>query len=324
MKFYRKENDQRSAPSEMAANEMIVNKMIPKEEIRTFEEANQGSPEGEIEIILDGKGKDDEEEKESISTNGRKALIVENTEIVPELAAIYKSEGRAIDIFPFCVTVGIFLLVIIFSFMIGTKKTSSLIGLELCSVSYWFFLIGFLLVMLCINIATGLYLYKRHILKEQLGYEYDEHDLVWSPRNIKIISTVGLISGLGAGLLGIGGGVIMGPVMLMLNVRPEVSAATSSFMVAFTSSTAILQYASSGRINVAYAFWFIGIAVIGSLIGIYVLRRLSEKYQRPSVLVFALWVIMIVATLLVPFYGITKMIKDENDDKASYEFSSYC
>ena len=54
------------------------------------------------------------------------------------------------------------------------------------------------------------------------------------------ISLIGLITGILSGMLGIGGGIVMGPVMLQLKVRPEVSIATSSTMVFFTSSIAML------------------------------------------------------------------------------------
>jgi uncharacterized membrane protein YfcA len=38
-------------------------------------------------------------------------------------------------------------------------------------------------------------------------------------------------AGLLAGLLGIGGGTIFGPLMLEFKIQPEVAAATSSFMI---------------------------------------------------------------------------------------------
>jgi len=46
-----------------------------------------------------------------------------------------------------------------------------------------------------------------------------------------------LSAGLGAGLLGIGGGEILNAVMISIGIHPEVSTASSSFMVFFASST---------------------------------------------------------------------------------------
>lgn len=237
---------------------------------------------------------------------------------------VYKREARTIEIIPFTVMLGILFLVIVFSFMKGGKRMDSLIGIDFCSTSFWLFMFGFMVLMLSINVATGVYLNKQHKLKEQLDYEYDEHDLIWETRNILIISIVGLISGTAAGLLGIGGGALMGPIMLKLNVRPEVSVATSSFLVAFTSSIAILQYASSGRIILDYSLWLIGLSMLGAIIGVLGLKRLSEKYERPSLLVLILGVIMALAALLVLFYGVITMVEDVNNSDVDYGFSGYC
>jgi uncharacterized membrane protein YfcA len=54
------------------------------------------------------------------------------------------------------------------------------------------------------------------------------------------VLVMALGAGLGAGMLGIGGGLILGPFMLTLGINPHVSAATSSFMIVFTSSIAML------------------------------------------------------------------------------------
>jgi len=45
-----------------------------------------------------------------------------------------------------------------------------------------------------------------------------------------------------AGLLGIGGGLILGPLLLQLNIHPMVSTATSNFLVLFTASSTSIQF----------------------------------------------------------------------------------
>ena len=49
-------------------------------------------------------------------------------------------------------------------------------------------------------------------------------------------------SGCMAGLLGIGGGLILGPLLLQLNIHPMVSTATSNFLVLFTASSTSIQF----------------------------------------------------------------------------------
>jgi len=45
-----------------------------------------------------------------------------------------------------------------------------------------------------------------------------------------------------AGLLGIGGGTILGPLLLEIGLHPVVSTATSNFLVLFTSSSTSIQF----------------------------------------------------------------------------------
>lgn len=55
------------------------------------------------------------------------------------------------------------------------------------------------------------------------------------------------------GLLGIGGGMIVSPLLLELGVHPLVGASTSSLMVLFSASTAALAFAFDHLLNVTYA-----------------------------------------------------------------------
>ena len=56
-----------------------------------------------------------------------------------------------------------------------------------------------------------------------------------------------------AGLLGIGGGMIVSPLLLELGLHPLVAAATSSLMVLFSASSAALSFAFDHLLNVQYA-----------------------------------------------------------------------
>ncbi|GLI68507.1 hypothetical protein VaNZ11_012951, partial [Volvox africanus] len=53
-------------------------------------------------------------------------------------------------------------------------------------------------------------------------------------------------AGLAGGLLGLGGGMVMGPLLLHLGLHPQVTAATSGAMVLFSSSAALAQFALMG------------------------------------------------------------------------------
>lgn len=59
--------------------------------------------------------------------------------------------------------------------------------------------------------------------------------------NILILAAVGLLSGILAGFLGIGGGTVLVPIMVQLGFTPVVAVATSSLAILVTSLTGSLQ-----------------------------------------------------------------------------------
>jgi hypothetical protein len=72
---------------------------------------------------------------------------------------------------------------------------------------------------------------RRHVLwkaawKSALGLR-DAGDLKWSPRSTLLYPAVCVSAGVIAGLLGLGGGLVLTPLMLELGVHPATSAAST-------------------------------------------------------------------------------------------------
>lgn len=63
------------------------------------------------------------------------------------------------------------------------------------------------------------------------------------------LSVIGALAGLLSGLLGIGGGGIISPLMLMLGINPKKVAAITAFVVPFSSFSGFLTYWSMGHVD---------------------------------------------------------------------------
>ena len=69
----------------------------------------------------------------------------------------------------------------------------------------------------------------------QVGVAPEVGDIVWTPETTLQYPLLCSGSGVIAGMFGVGGGIVKGPLMLHLGVLPEVAAATSATMILFTS-----------------------------------------------------------------------------------------
>ncbi|CAH1442153.1 unnamed protein product [Lactuca virosa] len=79
--------------------------------------------------------------------------------------------------------------------------------------------------------------------------------------------TCGVLAGMVGGLLGLGGGFIMGPLFLELGVPPQVSSATATFAMTFSSSMSVVEYYLLKRFPVPYALYFLLVATIAAFVG---------------------------------------------------------
>ncbi|KAJ8486682.1 hypothetical protein OPV22_019167 [Ensete ventricosum] len=95
-----------------------------------------------------------------------------------------------------------------------------------CSTWYWF------LNLLQIPVAGSATLYEAvslYIGRRKMAQLF-------------IYCSSGVVAGVAGGLLGLGGGFILGPLFLELGLPPQVSSATSTFAMAFSSSISVVEY----------------------------------------------------------------------------------
>ncbi|GLC45260.1 hypothetical protein PLESTB_000719300 [Pleodorina starrii] len=110
-------------------------------------------------------------------------------------------------------------------------------------------------------------------------------------------------AGLTGGLLGLGGGMVMGPLLLQIGVHPQVTAASSGAMVLFSSSAALIQFALLHRLNAAYAAVFGAASLAAGLAGTQAVARAIKRSGRPSLVVLALAGVMALGTVCVATFG---------------------
>ena len=83
----------------------------------------------------------------------------------------------------------------------------------------------------------------------------------------------------------------------------QVTAATCSFMVFFSSSMSAFQYLLLGMEHIDVAFIFSGVCFVASLLGLVVVQKAIQEYGRASLIVFSVGIVMALSTVLMTSYG---------------------
>ncbi|XP_010539215.1 PREDICTED: uncharacterized protein LOC104813355 [Tarenaya hassleriana] len=167
----------------------------------------------------------------------------------------------------------------------GNKDGKGIISIKPCGVEYW------ILLSLQIPLAlvfTKLALSRGEFLQEQSPSNQKNQEDPSVDRSTKLMFPVmSFLTGLLGGVFGIGGGMLISPLLLQVGIAPEVTAATTSFMVFFSATMSAVQYLLLGMQNTKAAYMFSFICFIASLVGLVVVQKVIARFGRPSVIVFA-------------------------------------
>lgn len=125
----------------------------------------------------------------------------------------------------------------------------------------------------------------------------------WTPRKLLFIWGIVVCVGVIAGMVGLGGGVLIAPLMLELRVHPQSSAATSTLIVLFSSIIATVTFALYGRINLSYFAVYGPICLVSGMVGTFVLSGMIRKWRMASLVTFMLAGMVVVSAGLVAGFG---------------------
>jgi uncharacterized membrane protein YfcA len=90
---------------------------------------------------------------------------------------------------------------------------------------------------------------------------------------------LGGIAGVFSGLFGIGGGFVLTPILLMLDVPPAVAVATSANMIIASSFSGFLSHLKHKRVDIQMGNWLVAGGMAGVLLGVYIFAQLKRVGQ---------------------------------------------
>eukprot|EP00392_Amoebophrya_sp_AT5.2_P002117 g2122.t1 len=136
------------------------------------------------------------------------------------------------------------------------------------------------------------------------------------------------VAGFVGGFLGIGGGMIISPVLLDLGLLPEVTQATTAAFVFLSSALAVIQFFLLDLIMPSYVLWYGFWVMVATASGQFILKQLLKTYGRKSLIILSVAAIIFLSMILMTGHGVWKLYLDvvvEKDwDALQFRFSKFC
>jgi uncharacterized membrane protein YfcA len=200
-----------------------------------------------------------------------------------------------------------FTVILFINLMKGGGAFPSPLGIRCGSPSFWVsngIMLGWIVL---VSIFARMYLVRRHEIKERVGYPYVEGDIKWDSRATIVYPVICTAAGFFAGMFGVGGGIVKGPLMLAMGVHPKVSSASSACMILFTSFTATTSFVVFGLLDMDYAAICLSLGFVATLVGQIGLFYLMEKFQRNSYIAFSIGGIVLLSAFLMTIQSLISM-----------------
>ena len=190
---------------------------------------------------------------------------------------------------------------------IRNKRLDFKIGIPLIIFSFLFAVVGawvsqyipkriILILFIGFLLFSG-FMFLFHKKKELHSYRED--------RPYFALSLIGAFAGLLSGMLGIGGGGIISPLMLMLGFNPKKITAITAFVVPFSSFSGFLTYWAMGNIN-----WdLLVIASVAGVAGATLGTMFMQKKLNPKTVKKILAVILLLVAVKLSWPIISSFLK---------------
>jgi uncharacterized membrane protein YfcA len=208
-----------------------------------------------------------------------------------------------------CVSISV---VVATALLRGSSASHSLVGIDSCSGASTAILAASQLVNGFIawrcyhyNAARGLFNAEIKKLTDHMG----------------AVLLYSFAAGVAAGLFGLGGGLVLGVYMISIGICPEYSTALTGFTLVWVASSTSAQYTIIGALHFKHASVFMLISLAGSLIGNLILRAAIRKFNRPSILIWVIFAIMVIAGTIIPYDVVARSVSNPH---YAFSFGSYC
>jgi uncharacterized membrane protein YfcA len=199
----------------------------------------------------------------------------------------------------------------------GGAAFPSPIGIECGSNTYWMVTYSIFFWVFGIALWMRNELIKKWKIKKRLRYKYAPGDVEWNERNTLVYPFFCIFAGFCAGMFGIGGGVVKGPLMLEMGVHPMVASATVAVMIMMTAVAATTSFIAFGSLTFDYGWYLFFWGLVATAVGQLGVGYLVEKYKRMSLISLSIGAVVALSTLLMGLQSILSLISPPEEQESN-------
>lgn len=187
----------------------------------------------------------------------------------------------------------------VFTILKGGGNFVSPVGVGCASKGFW--LLYFSAVPWVLTFAVGFrrMLMNEHAARIRCGASFSSDEVQWDSWNTIKYPLICAIAGLLAGLFGVGGGIVKGPLMLEMGIMPAVAAASAAAMILYTSAAASISFMVFGLLDKTYGAIFFTLGIIGTTFGQCVVSRWSARHKRQSPTVLSIGLVIVLSSFFI-------------------------
>lgn len=184
----------------------------------------------------------------------------------------------------------------------------SIIGVTCGSISFWILAIGTVPWVVSFGLCFRSVLVREYDQKVEAKHVFRENEIRWDSWATIKYPALCTLAGLFAGLFGVGGGIVKGPLMLEMGVDPQVAAATAATMIFFTTSAACVSFFVFGLLEAEYGIVLFFLGLVLTAIGQVGFNAWMQNAKRKSPPVLSIGAVLLFSSILVGVEGVHKWL----------------
>lgn len=214
-------------------------------------------------------------------------------------------------------------LSLILTFLRGGKGMESIIGMKKCSGLEWqIFSVYFILVGVLAFYGSYSVL-KTQKIKERIKWKFHACEKKFTSKFILKCNFYGFAIGIISANVGIGGGLVITPLLLSYDYLPVVVSYTGMYMVVVNKIVSTTVFLLSGNMPIDYMLVIGSCLICGVAITELKLGQYIKKVGRPSIITFIFVGVVFTALCLVLYSGYEKIWGSESTPEV-WKFKNFC